>query len=286
MKLSDVWDKGPSAKVELMHSYLRDVCWALQLFQSKSQIEVDPSNMHSLFQATVNKFVPYSIGQVATYVVSNITSDNIEVKISLTGNKNDPTVSGLAINYTDFGELSVSHMGNAVICDFDFDRKLLLVFIQPQPAKLVRQVRNSQKSNFVKNLKIGQSLKGTVIFIGPRYVLVALAGHAPGVIAYISARRHRNDLGQVEKLYSLGQDYHFTIQHIDSDQRVIAVLNTDSSKTSVKGKCQEKTLKTASINNELDLCKSKAMSTTSRNTTELPTLVLPKQQSRLVFGYD
>lgn len=236
MRLSDVWDRKSEAQVALMKSYTVDYSLAMELFKSKAA-NVSAENSSAVpensFHAIMNKFISYSIGQVVTYVVTSITEEHIEVKISLTGSKNESTVSGLAVKYTDFADLSVSHMGNAVVCDYDFDRKALVVFIQPQPAKIVRQVRNAQKSKtFVKNIKIGQLIKGTVIYCGQRYVLASLAGHAPGVIAYIPSRRHQNDLSQIEKLFTVGEDYHFAVMHTDDTGRVIAILNTDNKKSS------------------------------------------------------
>lgn len=242
MRLSDVWDRKPEAQVTLMKSYTEDYSLAMELFKSKAanvsseSLSTVPENS---FHAIMNKFISYSIGQVVTYVVTSITDEHIQVKISLTGSKNESTVCGVAHKYTDFADLSVSHMGNAVVCDYDFDRKALVVFIQPQPAKLVRQVRNAQKSKaFVSNIKIGQLIKGTVIYCGQRYVLASLGGHAPGVIAYIPSRRHQNDLSQIEKLFTVGEDYHFSVMHTDDTARVIAILNTDSKK-SAKPKAQK-----------------------------------------------
>ena len=229
MKLSDVWDGTNGAKIEVIKSYIADHCLALELFKCKVLAQ-ESNTLNNSFQTIINKFVAYSIGQVVTYVVTKITNEAIEVKINLTGSKTEPTVSGLAVKYTNFDELSEAHMGNAIICDFDFDRKLILVYIQPYPSKIVRQVKNSSKFDLEKNVKIGQLIKGTVIFIGPRYVLVVLGGHVPGLIAYVPSRRHQNDLGQIEKLYTIGQDYHFNIQHTNASGQIIAVLNTESKK--------------------------------------------------------
>lgn len=248
MKLSDVWDKECTAKVELMQSYIDDYSLAVQLFKLKTQSDLsNQSDAQNSFQTLLKKLTSFFIGQVVTYVVTNITESNIEVKISLTGAKNELTVPGLAVKYAEFEELNVAQMGNAIICDFDFDRRTLLVFIQPQPAKVVKQVKNAQKITGVKNIKIDQSIKGTVIYIGQRYVLTSLGGHVPGTIAYIPSRRHRNDFGQIEKLFTLGQDYHFLIKCIDQNDRIIAVLNTDAKKND-KSKSQAKSDKIKSQN--------------------------------------
>lgn len=241
MKLSDVWNRNSESSVRQMKSYIEDNTLALQLFKFKADKEPAENSalLSNSFQYIVSKFIAYSIGQVVTYVITKITDDSISMMLSLTGSKNESTVAGVAMKYTDFEELSVSHMGNAVVCDFDFDRKAVVVFMQPQPAKIVRQVRNSQKANTVKNIKVNQSIKGTVIYIGKRYVLASLSGHAPGVVAYIPSRRHENDLGQIEKLFTVGEDYHFVVKDIAHSDQVIAVLNVDNKKAS-KTTCSEK----------------------------------------------
>src|SRR5699024_260624 len=126
------------------------------------------------------------IGQVVTYVVTGIVDEAVQLKISLTGNRNEPTVTGLAAKYSaDLDQLNVSQMGTAIVCQIDFDKKALLVFLQPQPSRLVRQVKTSQKDNHLKNVKTGQTIKGTVVYTSKQYVLAVLSGHAPGVLAFI-----------------------------------------------------------------------------------------------------
>ncbi|KAI2801942.1 Protein RRP5 [Blomia tropicalis] len=222
MKLSQVWDKDSIDRINMMKSYLKDYHLTTNLFQlrSKEIQSSDISEVESSFLESIKLFSSYSIGEVVTFMITNINDDSIELKISKTGSKNEPTIRGMALRYTDFGDLNISQMGNAIVCDIDFDRKLMLVFIQPTPAKIIRQV---QSFTLVR-----------VIFL-----LRYLAMH-PGVIAHIPSRRHRNDLGKIESLYTIGEDYHFTIKMVDDNQHVIAILNTNRKKESKNKKLAKK----------------------------------------------
>ena len=224
MRLSDVWDKSQDSRVAISLSDLSNYNLALNSFKSKYENMEDIQS--NLVHLEMKNLLNFSVGQVVTYIVTDILDKHIALKISLTGGKNEQTVPGLAFKYTQFDNLSVSHMGNAVVCDIDFEKRMLIVFIQPQSSKIVRQIRNCQKNNFSKNIKLDQQIKGTIIYVCPRFALASLCGHAPGVLAYISSKRHYNDFGNAEKVFSIGEDYQFIVKHLNVNGFVLAVVNT------------------------------------------------------------
>lgn len=222
MRLSDVWNNNTAGRLEMAKTNLSDYNLALELLKAKydEMKEIETNSIHS----EMKQLLKYSIGQVVTYVVTNIADKFVELKVNCSGSKTEPTVPAIALKYTTFPDLSVSHMGNAVICDIDFEQRCLNVFIQPTPAKIVRQIKNaSQKATLITNVKVDQVIKGTIIYVCNRYALASLAGHAPGVVAYIPAKRHYNDFGKIDKLFTVGQDQQLVILHHFDGQFVLAV---------------------------------------------------------------
>ncbi|OTF76035.1 hypothetical protein BLA29_001482 [Euroglyphus maynei] len=204
MKLSDVYDKDSNESIELLKSYLEQ----LESIQTSMKNTAEDESIRLLSS--------YSIGEVITFIVKEINDDQIKMDCSRTGNKNEPTVAGIVMKQESFttDDLTISQMGMAIVCDIDFDGKNLLLFIQPKPAKLIRQVKNFQQLNLAK-IKPNQMIKGTVIHINSRYILTVLGGHLPGLIAFVPAKKHYNDQRHVEKLFTI--NHKLQTKSVDDD---------------------------------------------------------------------
>lgn len=238
MKLSYLIKPKDQIRIDILRNHLQEYNNLLKINQSNND-------------DSIKKLSKYSIGQVVTYVITKIENDFIMANVSLTGNKNETTVSGMAFKYTNFSDLSMSQMGNAIVCDIDFEKKCLILFIEPKPAKLIRLVNNFAKSNISK-IKLGQSIKGTVIYIAKKYVLVVFGGHAPGLLAFIPTIVHYNDLRQIKNLYSIGQSYQFLIEYFNEDlAQIFATLNDEKSNVK-KNATKQKATVTKPISNKLE----------------------------------
>ncbi|KAH7639421.1 ribosomal RNA Processing 5 [Dermatophagoides farinae] len=230
MKLSDVWNRENSNEsIEMLKSYLNQ----LQCIRQSSMENKDEDEKIRLLTS-------YSIGEVITFVITEINDDHIKMDCSRSGCKNEPTVSGIAMKYETFPDLTISQMGMAIVCDIDFDRKNLILFIQSKPSKLIRLVKNFQRTNLTK-IKSNQLIKGTVIHVNPKYILTILGGHLPGLIAYVPSRKHYNDLRHVEKLFTINQSYQFMIENFDNNEdhhiaKVFVILYDNQMKKSIESK--------------------------------------------------
>lgn len=231
MKLSDVWDKTDVAKVDLMKKYvhnyhltLAQVRHKVASYKKRKANQGGDTEDNNTTDHSLEHLITYQVGQVVHYVVTDIVDNCVWLTISPVDAEGERAVRGLALIYCPaLGEqLQVAHVGQAVVCQHDWETRSLLVFIQPQPAALVRQVRKAGGGQAsIERVKVAQSIKGTVFFVGRHYGLAALAGHAPGLVVTIPVRRHCNDLGGLGKLFTLEESYHFKIEHIDLDREVV-----------------------------------------------------------------
>nr|XP_027204897.1 protein RRP5 homolog [Dermatophagoides pteronyssinus] len=238
MRLSDVWNKDSNESIEIFKSYLK-------------QMECIRTSMKNMAEnESIRLLSSYSIGEIITFIITEINDDHIKMDCSRTGNKHEPTVAGIAMKHESFADLTISQMGMAIVCDIDFDRKNLILFIQSSPGKLIRQVKNFQRSNLAK-IKPNQTIKGTVIHVNPKYILTILGGHLPGLIAYVPARKHYNDLRHVEKLFTINYSYQFMIKHFDYNDNHIEILVSLHDQTKKPNEVHKESLKksiTQSIN--------------------------------------
>lgn len=216
MKLSYLIKPKDQIRIDILRNYLQEYDKFLKINKSAND-------------DSIKKLSTYSIGQVVTFVITKIENNFIMADVSLTGNKNESTVSGIAYKHTNFIDLSISQMGNAIVGDIDFEKKCLILFMEPKPTKLIRLVKNFSKTNLSK-IKLGQSVKGTVIHIAKKYALAVFGGHVPGLLAFIPIVAHYNDLRQIKNLYSIGQSYQFLIEYFNVDtNEVFATLNDEKS---------------------------------------------------------
>lgn len=240
MRLSDVWDKSPKDSVQYLTSLLLDHDLAVKQFKNKLAGESDEESSQkenkknkkqpmNSYDVATKKMVKYTAGEIVTYIVVGIHEKYFDVGIRplVPGEGKAETTSAIAFKYTDFPDMKVNYTGQAVVCDADYKNKNMIVFIQPHPGKIIKQIKNAlARGNADQIVKSDQTIKGTVIYIGCQYVLACLGGHAPGVVIHVPTNRHHNDFSHLERFYQVGEEYHFVIKSVQ-DGRIIGVMNTE-----------------------------------------------------------
>ena len=88
-------------------------------------------------------------------------------------------MKGIGLAQDTESDLKVGSSGIAVVAEIDFNKKFVVVIINP---KMAKQVKNSIKINAISNAKCDQTVKSTVIHICNKYVLALMTGHVPGLI--------------------------------------------------------------------------------------------------------
>ncbi|CAG2171069.1 unnamed protein product, partial [Oppiella nova] len=235
LKLSHVWNNEDNPfddRVQWFANYNVDKTLAVDLIRK---------NVSDSRQKVSN----FRIGEVVSYRIrQSDDSEEVVCDVRHSNEKKGQSVRGLVVK-TEINVVAaeiaykVGASGFAVVVDIDFDEQRVVVVIDP---KIVKQIKNATKIKAISCVKCEQIIKSTPIYICNQYVLVVLSGHAPGLLAYVPAKRHPNDISGISHLFSLTDTYHVIIKSVSNDG-VIAVLKPHENQHIMKAPKSVKGLK-------------------------------------------